>query len=131
MLADEDFSVNVQFLFPCFLCLRFKIKLLCSLGCARVCFLGLGFPGQGDASVVQVQHPLAHVSLLPQFKERERIIIIIISPFSPHYASTMSSGSFRAGLHKHTGKNSEKKETFNLLHPYSEFFWGGNMINYP
>lgn len=40
-VADKDFSVNVQFLFPCFLCPWFKIKLLCS----RLCLCVIPDPG--------------------------------------------------------------------------------------
>lgn len=99
--------------FPCFLCPWFKIKRLCShLPHPRL----IPGPEQDQALLVQYRAPLSNT--FPLFKGRcmDRIVVII-SLFLPHFASAMSSGSFRARLHKHAGKDSEERETLICFTP--------------
>lgn len=67
---------------------------------------------------------------------------IIISFFCPHFASTMSSGNFRAGLYKHPGKEVKRNKLLICFMPTVKCFfkaphqargwnfWGGNMMNH-
>lgn len=47
-------------------------------------------------------------------------IMIFCHSFSHHLALALTSGNFRARLHKDAGKHSGGERDFNLFHPYSQ-----------